>query len=129
MIDKIIEPHNQAAALATGRSIACDSDTPPMILFECPCGKHIAAPMCSAGHKGYCPKCKSGIIIPRPRDKSVKAIVCSCGYEIVPRRHISHCPQCNRSLAVSGKITTNHLVLAILIVAALAAITYFVFLA
>jgi len=116
------EIHNEdmAAALAAAISLKGAGEPAPMLKFSCRCGKHITAPVDAAGRKGYCPKCKNGLTVPRWGAANILAIRCSCGQDISPELlpdGRGRCPACSRGVAIESSLmrTTSPLLLSLLI--------------
>ncbi|RKY29337.1 MAG: hypothetical protein DRP79_00640 [Planctomycetota bacterium] len=71
------------------------------IKFRCSCGKHLIQSFSRIGRKGYCPKCRRGVMVPRLDDPGVLAVRCECGFDVpinLIRGGVSTCPKCGRSL-------------------------------
>ncbi|MFH1550411.1 MAG: hypothetical protein ABIH04_07630 [Planctomycetota bacterium] len=116
------EIHNEdmAAALAAAITLEGAGKPAPMLKFSCRCGKHIVAPVAAAGRKGYCPKCKNGLTVPRWGAANILAIRCSCGKDISPGllpEGRGRCPACSREIAIASPLmrTTSPLLLSLLV--------------
>ncbi len=75
------------------------------IKFRCVCGKHVIEPFSQIGRKGYCRKCKRGIVVPRPDSHNVVAIRCECGFETTVGliiKGLKACPRCGKPLGLPG---------------------------
>jgi hypothetical protein len=94
--------------LAAAVAAAAEFRTNPggMVKFRCRCGKRIVEPLHQIGHKGYCRKCRRGVVVPDFDGASVLAFRCECGFD-VPIGEVRWgrgvCPRCGRLVPVRPK--------------------------
>ena len=103
MDDRINNADDIAAVLAAVFTRGSPGENPFMFKYTCECGKHLLSPVTTSGRKGYCPKCKKGVTVPRRGSANILAVRCSCGTDIPINNETGgkiECPACSNTVVL-----------------------------
>jgi hypothetical protein len=104
MKDQLSKEEELAAVLVA--AAAFKTEDMWMVKFRCVCGKRIVEPFRYIGQKGYCRKCRRGVVVPEVEDESVLGLRCECGYDLpieLVRHGLEACVKCGRGVAIPKK--------------------------